>query len=119
MTSSIFCTTFTFVQCLLEPRNLIMVAFSGYSNFKKVTADSHSKERISCLDGLRVFSILWVILGHRFALQEGIPNVNADFVPEVSGAHNELSNCAHISIDRTTWYNTITRAMFYAKFFNS
>ncbi|KAL1509192.1 hypothetical protein ABEB36_003966 [Hypothenemus hampei] len=51
-----------------DPNYLILVAFSVYTNGKKLFNYQQSKSELSCLNGIRVLSMLWVIVGHCFSV---------------------------------------------------
>ena len=45
----------------------ILLAFSVYTNARKVLTTTQSPGSISCIHGIRFLSMNWVILGHMFA----------------------------------------------------
>ena len=67
--------------------------FNMYANSRTLFVRS---EATACLDGLRVVSILWVILGHLMAIQSssggGYSNPR-DFYPRMDSRHGWLDNC--------------------------
>ncbi|XP_076440369.1 nose resistant to fluoxetine protein 6-like [Babylonia areolata] len=44
----------------------VLLAFSVYTNGKKILHASHSPGSITCIHGIRFISMTWVILGHTF-----------------------------------------------------
>jgi hypothetical protein len=40
-----------------------LVCFSAWTNLHKI-CDTRTEDSLSCIHGLRVFSLLWVIAGH-------------------------------------------------------
>ena len=44
----------------------ISQCFSIYKNFKKIFHVSNDENQLSCLHGIRVLSLAWVILGHSY-----------------------------------------------------
>lgn len=46
----------------------LLVSFSMYTNGKKILSLSPGKESITVINGIRFFSMTWVILGHTFML---------------------------------------------------
>ncbi|XP_041358213.1 nose resistant to fluoxetine protein 6-like isoform X2 [Gigantopelta aegis] len=52
-----------------EPGRLgkALLAFSVYTNGKKILSTTHSKDSIQCLHGIRFISMTWIILGHTIA----------------------------------------------------
>ncbi len=45
----------------------VVKCFSLESNMAKLFDSKQSDRSISCLNGLRVISMMWVVLGHTFA----------------------------------------------------
>ncbi|KAJ8911825.1 hypothetical protein NQ315_012555, partial [Exocentrus adspersus] len=65
----------------LEPSNGILVAFSVLSNGRKLFRINKNSNELTCLNGIRFFSMLWVIIGHVFFMASESPVVNfIDFV---------------------------------------
>jgi peptidoglycan/LPS O-acetylase OafA/YrhL len=62
-----------------EP-NILFIAFSLYTNGKKLFDITESKipNSINCLNGIRALSIFWVIFGHRMEERFYVPLVNGD-----------------------------------------
>lgn len=56
--------------------NQALLIFSAYSNAKIILSEKAENEKLSCLDGIRSLSIMWVILGHRYFLTMYVPIVN-------------------------------------------
>ena len=54
--------------CLMK----IFLAFSVYSNGKKLLSTNKTASTLGAVNGVRVFSMSWVILGHVFAFGLGI-----------------------------------------------
>jgi hypothetical protein len=50
----------------------IFVSFSAYTNTAKLFRISKSSGQLDCLNGIRVLSITWVVLGHHFLLSPSI-----------------------------------------------
>ncbi|XP_044763413.1 nose resistant to fluoxetine protein 6-like [Coccinella septempunctata] len=50
----------------MKPKHEIMVAFSLYTNGKKLLSTNRTSRELSCLYGIKVFSMMWVVLGHSY-----------------------------------------------------
>ncbi|XP_068083089.1 nose resistant to fluoxetine protein 6 [Anabrus simplex] len=61
-----------------ESRINLLLAFSVYTNGSKLFAISTSKSgnTITCLHGIRFFSMAWVIVGHRYSSFINLPSLN-------------------------------------------
>jgi peptidoglycan/LPS O-acetylase OafA/YrhL len=71
-----------------DPKPTLLRCFSLYNNVKKLftsrSADTSSATAgLEVLNGVRVLSICWVILGHCFAFRGGSPLVNVDGFPRI------------------------------------
>ncbi len=70
---SIYLTTFCekknhlvdFFFCT-DLKNELLMSFSLISNIKKMVSTSATPKGMECLNGIRVISIAWVILGHTY-----------------------------------------------------
>jgi hypothetical protein len=59
-----------------DPRKEILVAFSLYTNGRKMLDSKPSADTLTCLHGIRFLSICWVVLGHRYMLSMDVPSIN-------------------------------------------
>ncbi|XP_071056767.1 nose resistant to fluoxetine protein 6-like isoform X3 [Onthophagus taurus] len=92
------------------------LAFSFVRNFKELHNVSTSANRISCLDGLRVFSIFWVILGHRFSIAQVLPYVNADYVwVWAHRMYSQYAQGAGSAVDSFLFLSGLLSAMLFIK----
>lgn len=59
----------------------LLTAFSIYTNGQALFRTESSKNEIKCVHGVKVLSLLCIMLGHRFLLQFSLPVMNqTDFV---------------------------------------
>ncbi|KAI4463970.1 o-acyltransferase [Holotrichia oblita] len=94
----------------------LYVAFSLKRNFLKIVEHSKNDSRIGCLDGLRVFSILWVILGHRFSISEILPWVNADYSQSWRrSTYTQYAQGASSAVDTFMFLTGLLMAMSFVK----
>lgn len=64
-------------------RHKILIAFSAYTNGKKIITINNQPGQILIFNGLKVISMFWVVLGHRFEVDE-VMAINKADVEEVS-----------------------------------
>lgn len=62
------------------PKHKILLAFSVYSNGKKIIKVNTQTEQILFFNGLKVVSMFWVVLGHRFESNEVMAVNKADII---------------------------------------
>lgn len=63
----------------------LLCAFSLHSNVPNLLNYNDPKSSISCVLGLRVFSLLWALFGQRYTVQTSLPSTNAN---EFMSHHN-------------------------------
>lgn len=68
---------------ILVPHHKVLLAFSIYTNSKKITRISQQSDQILFFNGMKVITMFWVVLGHRFESNEFV-TVNQVDVKEVS-----------------------------------
>lgn len=76
---------------ILAPRYRILLAFSVYTNGKKIIAVNQQSGQILFFNGMKVISMFWVVLGHRFEINDFIAINKAD-VAKVSFVFFSLPN---------------------------
>lgn len=67
-----------------------LIAFSVYTNGKKIFATKRTKSEytMECLNGIRVFSALWVMYAHAHVMVMLGPVFNFAYIPEVKSHHS-------------------------------
>ncbi|KAF2881821.1 hypothetical protein ILUMI_24377 [Ignelater luminosus] len=58
----------------------ILTAFSAFANTKKIVQTSDEPGQITCLHGIRVISMMWVVFGHRYSYIFMIPKSNLSYL---------------------------------------
>ena len=61
---------------LPETLQKILLAFSVWTNGRKLLDTSSSSETLSCLHGIRFLSMTWVLLGHQYVFGLAVPWAN-------------------------------------------
>ncbi|XP_067000177.2 nose resistant to fluoxetine protein 6 [Anabrus simplex] len=94
-------TAYDILKQKSESRSNLMLAFSLYTNGRKLFTTSRSEDTLHCLHGIRFLSIAWVILGHRYTLEVSLPAINSlafitEFLPDWK--HLGITN-ATLSVD--------------------
>lgn len=59
--------TTVLINNFVETIHEILLAFSAYTNGKRIINVTQQPGQISFFNGLKVISMFWIILGHRFA----------------------------------------------------
>ncbi|PSN45475.1 hypothetical protein C0J52_08663 [Blattella germanica] len=78
----------------------ILIAFSLYTNGKKLLNTDTSKETIPCLHGIRFISICWIVLGHRYMVSTDGPAINLSFAMDfIKGAKSTLVVNSQLGVD--------------------
>ncbi|XP_044739809.1 nose resistant to fluoxetine protein 6-like [Chrysoperla carnea] len=49
-----------------ENAHPILIAFSWFTNFQKITTVNNNPDMLPCLNGIRFISMLWVVIGHQY-----------------------------------------------------
>lgn len=65
-----------YIYFFLGPAHILLIAFSVKYNGEKLLAVSSNPDQLPCLNGLRFISMMWVVLGHRYAGFFSLPVVN-------------------------------------------
>lgn len=71
----------------------ILVAFSVYTNGKKILAISPktNKEQLHVFHGLRFISMMWIVAGHGFAAYNVVPVMNREEALRVYFSTNDMN----------------------------
>lgn len=74
-------------------RHNVLVSFSIWSNTSRLLKLSHNTESLTCLNGLRAISILWIVLGHRYLTTILFPLINTN---EILNVNIHLWTCINL-----------------------
>jgi hypothetical protein len=68
------------------PKNPALLAFSVQKNLAELfyIPDEIPSGTVACLHGIRVFSLVWVLFGHRVHVQTDMANINALQITKVT-----------------------------------
>ena len=69
-----------------------LLCFSLYGNGKKLFSTKKSAGTIGCINGIRFFSMAWVVLGHSFYSGTLIPWKNTFAIADVSTIRGQQDN---------------------------
>jgi hypothetical protein len=58
----------------------LFVVFSLYTNGKKLLGTHCENDNLKCLNGIRVLTMVWVIVGHLFIIRINASNTNNLYV---------------------------------------
>nr|XP_015834703.1 PREDICTED: nose resistant to fluoxetine protein 6-like isoform X2 [Tribolium castaneum] len=64
-------------QYVTDKKPNIHVAFSMLTNGKKLLSTKTAEGNLNCLNGLRVISLMWIVLGHGFQYSFYVPVINS------------------------------------------
>jgi hypothetical protein len=62
----------------------LLIAFSLYSNGKKLLSTKNSEDTLHAINGMRFITICWVVWCHRYKMDTAVPSVNLNTVEDVS-----------------------------------
>ncbi|XP_055913922.1 nose resistant to fluoxetine protein 6-like [Eupeodes corollae] len=91
-----------FTDTFNKPANKILIAFSVVSNGRKLFKLNYAKSSntISCLTGIRVLSMVWVIYCHCYTASAKMPYINKfDYFPWTKEASTMHVVLATVSVD--------------------
>ncbi|KAK3925615.1 Nose resistant to fluoxetine protein 6 [Frankliniella fusca] len=79
----------------------ILLAFSAYTNGRRlIQVAPPSDSNFTCINGIRFFSAMWVILGHRYRWALDVPYTNLIIIPQrVSDISVMVIASAPLSVD--------------------
>lgn len=80
--------------------NPIFTSFSLVTNTKRLLKTTGDSGQISCLHGVRVVSMMWVIFGHTYHIASRMPSVNPANIVEVS--KNNVINYSFVNYLKIT-----------------
>ncbi|XP_066999855.2 nose resistant to fluoxetine protein 6 [Anabrus simplex] len=84
-----------------ESRSNLLMAFSVYTNGKKLLAISKSEDTLHCLHGIRFLSMAWVVVSHRYMDAVYAPSQNlVTYLPNFISSWKYLFvTNGHLSVD--------------------
>lgn len=83
-----------------QTRSQLLIAFSAWTNTKKLFATNSASGQVTCLNGIRTISLMWIISGHSFALQAAYPTVNMVSALQFQfGKKSQYIQAGHFSVD--------------------
>jgi len=62
----------------------LLIAFSLYSNGKKLLSTKSSGDTLHAIHGMRFITICWVVWCHRYKMDISVPSINFNTVEGVS-----------------------------------
>nr|CAH7715537.1 unnamed protein product [Callosobruchus chinensis] len=78
----------------------MLVAFSIYTNWKKIFSTKKTENNLTCLNGLRVVSMMWIILGHLYGIVVMMPKANfLDFIKAHESIEAAFPMAANLAVD--------------------
>ncbi|CAB3368809.1 Hypothetical predicted protein [Cloeon dipterum] len=86
----------------VKPANRVLLAFSAQKNLTELfyIPDDLPSGILPCLNGIRVLSLCWVLLGHRYHVQTDMANINALQIPKVANVPiNMIMLNAYLSVE--------------------
>lgn len=66
------------------------LAFSIYSNGKKILKASSEPGQILCFNGMKAISLFWVIVGHRYSMFESLGIIDSSVIQEVRSKYRQF-----------------------------
>ncbi|XP_044740250.1 nose resistant to fluoxetine protein 6-like [Chrysoperla carnea] len=70
-----------------DPVHPLTVAFSWFTNFKKLTQINNNSDVLPCLNGIRVLSMFWIIHSHEILYASESPMINMKEAKEIWLTH--------------------------------
>nr|XP_022912575.1 nose resistant to fluoxetine protein 6-like isoform X1 [Onthophagus taurus] len=78
----------------------VLISISAYENTKKIFSTTKSDENISCLNGIKFISMLWIILGHKYMIIVYVPYINTKILEKwVENPFNSTIIAASFAVD--------------------
>lgn len=83
------------VECFIEAQTKVPLwkSLSLAHNLKKLAVSHSNSDGLDCINGLKVFSMFLIIMGHRIMFCLGSPMVNSDYVESVSYIKTTMYVC--------------------------
>ncbi|CAH1957151.1 unnamed protein product [Acanthoscelides obtectus] len=78
----------------------MLIVFSVYTNMKKITSTKKTENDLTCLNGMRVISMMWIILGHLYGIVLMMPKANfLDFLKVHESIEGAFPMAANLAVD--------------------
>ncbi|KAF2887396.1 hypothetical protein ILUMI_18777, partial [Ignelater luminosus] len=78
--STIYDVIITYLQ--KKPINPLFLAFSILTNGRKLIETTNNPNQISCIHGIRVLSMMWILIGHKYVIATNLPIRNYLYLSE-------------------------------------
>ncbi|XP_066260576.1 nose resistant to fluoxetine protein 6-like [Euwallacea similis] len=98
--------------------HIVVQAFSIFHNGKKLlkTSKNISGDQIQVIHGLRVISMMWIVVGHSFSFLIAYPSTDADFTENFEWTWGSLYlTTAHLAVDTFFFLSGFLMAYQYLK----
>ncbi|KAG8287299.1 hypothetical protein J6590_041543 [Homalodisca vitripennis] len=98
-------------SCLESEKNNLLCTFSLETNVRQMLSTQTTPAALTCLNGLRVIAMIWVILGHRMLQMISFPSIRPKTIIEVSWVawlllNKELDVIGVISCECLIWFHS-------------
>lgn len=96
------------------------IIFSAYTNCLRIFSLKTSNNNIHCLDGIRTFTLFWVIMGHGINLRHNVPLMNPfDLINFAKGRSGQMFIGSQITMDTFLFITGILTVIYLFKYWNA